>query len=616
MLVRNVNGYTEAEVTQAFQGFGLPLQRRNRAELLDLDNTLLFRLDGLLEQGGITHDTQQPLKRGADLRFLQKARDSQHSAPLATFALTVAAQSRLFWLRLGETSGNFADSSGNSRTFTASGGITYSVGSLTAGDATNNAITLNGTTGFLSIAHATWMNVTRLTLVIAWRGTGVFQTLIDRDDGSTSFWRLELDGSGNPSLQMGFTTGSYTTYAASAAVNDNQPHLIHCTYDGSFVSIYVDGKRLVHTAETRTMKTTGTMGIRIGVNNVPSRFSSGTFDEGGMLGRALAPREIRDEYQAWSNQLNEILIDKNRGDRVKIYCGIVMPTAGTDGTFVAEWPQIVAVMTSPQEEYDDNKLTVQVSCQDQTRILQDVTFEAVTTLISGANYITGTNGIQSLATAAGFDTSSWAITSTTLTAPADVPFEIGSTYLDAINYLLTSINYKPIRFNGDGAGILEPNKLDIDLPLSDTLDTATNSVIGAERLSRRLEPRKVINQVIVPNGNPDVIPIRGVATNTNATSPSSTIYNAAKIAVFQIDSPDSTTANATALQLLSDLTARSAERIVFETLPRPIHDDRDRLRLIISELDIDTDYVEESWSLPLDATQMMQHTFLSVVDVG
>ena len=609
ILAKAVNGFTAAQVDRALQGLDLPLLVRIRAELLDLDNQLLFPLDGLQLEGEITHNVTQPMQRGANLRFRATPRDSQHSAPVGTFAATALGQSRLFWLRCNETSGNFADSSGNSRTFTANGGITYSIGSLGLGDPTDNAIKPNGTTGYLSKAHASWQDVTTgLTVVLAWRGTGASDILFDSGGAHT----LGLT-TGLLHWMVAYTTGSSPiTYETGLALNDDQPHLIHCTYNAIYINVYVDGKRVVHSAETRTISASS--GIQIGASG--ATFSSGTFDEVGMLNRALSPREVRDEYQSWSGQTDELLLDRDRADRVKIYYGIRMPSNGTDGTDTAEWPQIVGVMTSPKQDYVETGMLLNIACQDQTRVLQDYTFSAVNTLASGGNYISGTGGVLYIAALAGFTTSAWAVTSTTLTAPADIPFEIGHSALDAINYLLGAINYKPIRFSGDGTAIIEPNKLDKDLPLSDVINTTTTKVIDAETLSLEFEPRKVPQRVLIGNGNPDAIEILGSATINQGISPISLIYPSSIVWVFQVDAPDQTTADDIAEQVLADAVAGTAKRIRFRTLPRPIHDDRDRYDLTIPEIGIPTvaAYVEEEWSLPLNGTPM-SHSMLSVVDV-
>jgi len=609
ILAKATNGFTAAQIDRALQGLDLPLLVRIRAELLDLDNQLLFPLDGLQLEGEITHNVTQPMQRGANLRFRATPRDSQHSAPLGTFAATVLAQARLFWLRLNEASGNALDSSGNSRTFTANGGITYSIGSLGLGDPVDNAIKLNGSTGYYSIAHAAWQDVTTgLSVILARRGTDTGDIPFE----STGSHKLQVN-TGVLEWAITFTVGGTSVYSTGVNVADNLPHLIHATYNGAYVNIYVDGKRVVHTAETRTI-TAGT-GLLLGKSG--STFSSSAFDEVGMLNRALSPKEVRDEYQAWSGQTDELLLDRDRADRVKIYYGIRMPSNGTDGTDTAEWPQIVGVMTSPRQDYVETGTLINIACQDQTRVLQDYTFSSVNTLASGGNYISGTGGVLYIAALAGFNTAAWAVTSTALTAPADIPFEIGHSALDAINYLLGAINYKPIRFSGDGTAIIEPNKLDKDLPLSDVINTTTTKVIDAETLSLEFEPRKVPQRVLIGNGNPDATPLLGSATINQGISPISLIYPSSIVWVFQVDAPDQTTADDIAEQVLADAVAGTAKRIRFRTLPRPIHDDRDRYDLTIPEIGIPTvaAYVEEEWSLPLNGTPM-SHSMLSVVDVS
>lgn len=615
MQAKATNGFTTAQVTRAFQGLDLPVETRVRAELLDTDNTKLFDLNASELTGSITHNTDQPIKRGAELQFKEIARNSQHSAPLGTFISTIAAQNRLFHLRFNESSGNYADYTGNGRTFTASGTPAYHIDSLVSGDLTDSAVGFNGD-DFATIADAAWMDVSFITLAISYRGTTVNSCLFDRDDDAThKHFRLEIDANGAVAFTINFTTGSITTYTTTATIHDGTAHLIHATYDGINVKIYVDGKRLLKTAETRAMLT-GTSSINIGFTLAGTHAAIATLDEAGMLNRALTPKEIRDEYQTWSNQLNELLVDKDRGDRVKIWYGVRMPSAGTDGTTWAEWPQIVAMLPTVKRSYGQTGTVDAITCQDQTRVLADDKFTARTTLASGANYVSGTNGIIAIAQSAGFDTSAWSVTSTALTAPADVDFEIGSSKLDAIAYLLLAINYRPIRFAGDGSAIIEPAVLDKDRTVVDTLVTGTTGVISAENLDVEIEQRSIVNAVAVFNGNPDVNPILATATNDNTGSPTSTVYLPTQTAIVQVDSPDLTTATALAGQILSDTTIRYAKRIRLQTLPRPFHDDRDRLTLTIPELSVNADYVEDEWVLPLSPTELMSHSVLSVVDVS
>ncbi|HKS42148.1 MAG TPA: LamG domain-containing protein [Blastocatellia bacterium] len=614
------NGFTAEQVDRAISGLdGDPLYRA-RAILLDADLMQLYELEGLqLEGSSVAQNTDQTIRRGAVLRFDKTERDLQHAAALNTFKNHITAQNRLFHLRMNEASGStLTDFTGNARAFTINGTVTFSLTSLGLGDVADNAIKPNGTTGYFSIAHASWMNVTALTLALAWQGTGINQTLIDRSNGTTiEFWRLEVDANGFLALSIRFTSGSpqTKTFTSTAKVNDGKPHLFHAAYDGAFVTLHMDDKRLLKVPETRTMNTTGTLGINIARNNQATNFSSGIFDEVGMIGRGLSARERRDEYQAWSNQLNELLFDKDRGDRVKILYGVQMPTPGDDGSGFAEWPQIVAVLSSPRIESEATSTGYSVTCQDQAKILANATLQERITLVAGANYITGTNGVLSIAQSCGFDTSAWAVTATSLLAPDSIDFEVGSTKLEAINYLLSLIVYKLIRFSGDGNGIIEPNKLDIDIPLSDTISSETSRQVSAENLTLEIEPRQVVNEVIVTNNNPGVIPIRGSAKNTSAKNRTSQVYMPPLLKVLVVEAPDNATADAIAQQELNNQTSRWAQRLSVNTLKRPFHDDRDKIYFTDPDLKVDGDFIEEGWVLPLNPAELMQHTLLSVVDV-
>lgn len=612
MQARNVNGFTSAAVDRAFQGLDLPFESRVRAELLNLDNVKLIDLKGLQLEGSITHNTDQPIKRGAELHFKETSRDSQHANPLGTFASIITAQNRLFHLRMNETSGNFADFTGNGRTFTAHGSPTYSIGTLTPGDPLNNAVTFTtAAADYGDIADAAWMDTTPITLSAWVRFTSASPLrLMQRDETSNQAWVIGHNTTNGLFFRIFIATVN-TQFNSGKLINDGLAHHIVCMYDGINIQIYIDGARALKTAQTGNIDN---VAARITVPGFAAILPT-TVDEVGMLSRILTPKEIRDEYQAGSSQLNELLLDRDRGDRVKIWYGVRMASAGTDGTTWAEWPQIVAVMTSPKRNYSPTGIIDSITCQDQTRILADDKFTIRTTLASGANYISGTNGVIAIAQSSGFDTSAWSITSTALTAPADVDFEIGSSKLDAINYLLLAINYRQIRFAGDGTAIIEPNVLDKDRTTVDTLASGTTSVISAEELAVEIEQRRVINEVIVFNGNPDATPVISVAINNKARSGTSTVYVSTQPKSVQVDIADQTTADGLAGQILSDETMRWAKRVRMRTLPRPIHDDRDRLRLTMSELGIDADYVEDEWQLPLNPLEMMSHNFLSVIDV-
>jgi hypothetical protein len=50
-------------------------------------------------------------------------------------------------------------------------------------------------------------------------------------------------------------------------------------------------------------------------------------------------------------------------------------------------------------------------------------------------------------------------------------------------------------------------------------------------------------------------------------------------------------------------------------LPRPIHEGRDRYAIRIDEIDIDEDFIESEWRLPLDPSGLMEHSMYAVKEI-
>lgn len=613
MRSKAINGFLAADVDRVLRNLDGRSMYRIRAELLDLDMVKLYDLAGLQQSNELVYNVENPIQGSGTLDFIQTSRT------LASYSSLITTQSRLFHHRLGEAAGATlaADFSGNARPGSYQGTVTFGVASSSLGDPANNAVTF-GVGGYGFIGTATWMNVTNITLVTAFKSTGVSETLVDRNNGTTNFWRLDTDSSGKLQFQINFTTGSPTnkTFASGVAINDGNWHYIGASYDGAKVNLYIDGRRVLTTAETRAMKSTGTCDLGIGINAAGTNKSFGSHDEVGMLGRALSAREFRDEFQAWSGKTTELLLDKDRGDRVRVFIGVRMPTAGLDGSGWAEWAVMTLLLSTPRKEYTPTGIPISVSCQDLCKVLGDDTFSTRWTIGAAVNYISGANGILAIAQSAGFDTSGWAVTADTSVTPAAIDFEIGTSKLEAINQLLSFINYRAIRFSGDGSAIIEPNKLDKDRSVADTFASGSQSIIGARSIPVDIAQRSVTNQTTVFNGNPDVAPIQVTTSNTNVRSatsiPNLQLTNGV---LFQVDAPDITKLGLIGQQKLNDQTALFAERVVLELLPYPLFEDRNRVTLNIPEVPAVGDYVVYEWRQPLDPKQRTTVTFLSVVDV-
>jgi concanavalin A-like lectin/glucanase superfamily protein len=606
VISKATNGFTAAQVDAVIRGdYGNPAYR-SRFELIDRDGSLIRDITSSIDlaQNGITHNAKAAdIKRQASITFRET------TIALDSWLNTVLATSPLFFWRFNESSGGTAgDASGNGRTGTITGGITYSSPSLVLGDPTDAAFGFNGTNTIVFILRAAWMDVTRLHLSLVWKGTGTSQALINRDDLSSSqCWKFEITSGGFVQLSINFTTGSptYKDFLTTAKVNDGVAHLLQASYDGANVTVYVDGIRVLKTAETRTMATSATTPINVGSQQDGTKRNSGTIDEVFMLGRALTVGEYRTISQRSRDNFDQVNFDT---DYVRCFGAYEMPTNGTDGTPWAEWATFTGKLSSPSRHATEMGIYRNCALSDLSTLLKNNSFTSIYTVAAGENYITGTHGVLAIAALAGFDTSAWAVTATTSTLLSSLDFQIGSSLLDAINTLLLAINYRPFRFNGAGLGVIEAYALPESRAVEDTFAIDGNSIV-VDDIEEATEIDQTTNTVVVTRADQDTTILRSTATNSDVTSATSTaITQRAPTVTKQIKAvPDQTTLDNLGLRFLA-VSGLATRRLHISTLPRPFHDDEDKITFtdLTAEnaLNISKDTIEEEWVLPFDPRPM------------
>lgn len=109
------------------------------------------------------------------------------------FASEILADSPLLYWRLGESSGSTAvDASGNGRDGTFGGAPIFGINSLTRGDADTATYFAEGTGDYATLASASWMNVSSLTItcaaVFAANGLRMFASRYHDPDGNRSWF--------------------------------------------------------------------------------------------------------------------------------------------------------------------------------------------------------------------------------------------------------------------------------------------------------------------------------------------------------------------------------------------------------------------------------------------
>src|SRR5690348_7032901 len=124
-----------------------------------------------------------------------------------SYSAEVLADSPLAYWKLDETSGtSAADSSGNSRTATYGGGGVGGTSLLTSGAGHSLALTESGTTTYATIASASWMNQTSITIEALVKITSSVDgangdAIVSRYAGSGFSWLLWRNTAGKLAVQ-------------------------------------------------------------------------------------------------------------------------------------------------------------------------------------------------------------------------------------------------------------------------------------------------------------------------------------------------------------------------------------------------------------------------------
>lgn len=623
MLSLASNGFTSTQIIDATKAKDGTIQRRFRFELLDKSNNLIRETDNVIN-GEIKHVSNNRIKRGGSMVIRHQnftltddyvaTGQSGTELMMSRYNVQVANQSPIFYWRLGDTSGTSAvDASGNSRPGTYTGGFTLNQNSLLPGESTNGAVLLNGSSGYITRASESAFNVSALTAE-AWvksTNTTTRQTIICRDDVSTNRqFILRTLGTSTDTGQGGyielvlFFTGSVTVrFTASANVCDGYIHHVVATYDGVNVKIYVDGKNVLTTAETRSMLSV-TTAVFVGMLGNSSTYWNGTIDEVAMYGYAVTAAQVRSHYQAGKNDLGEINYLR---DKIKVYCAIKMSTNGTDGTPWAEYPLGIFVFGYPAKNVKKTGTEWRAQLYDQSFLLDKRKRSTPYTIASGTNYQTA---IAAAFVAAGFTSSQYSIATTSSVLPAQKNWPIGTSYLDIINDLLRAINYRELHFNGAGVAICEPYVLPGSRASEFTYTADANSIlVNAFELSTNLND--TYNRVIFERRAPKLGDLVSTQSNMNVTHPTSIPALEGEIFLYHdpnVDAADQTSLDGLAQKKLTEV-SEVYQEIRRDTPLIPFHDDLDKLTVVDTTNEISADFIEYEWTIPLIDTAQMNHVW-------
>ena len=229
-----------------------------------------------------------------------------------TYSQTVLGNSPVAYWRLGESSGNFADSTSNGNTATANGGVTYGASGAISGDA-NTGATLDGSTAYLEAPNSSTLNQPSSAITLeSWVKpvSGAFASqkpifVKGYTSHSNPYYQYALmmvDNSGDPAavlmyLTIGGTLQSLTV--DNAGWQYGQWNHIVGTYDGSRMRVYVNGQQVGSQSQTGSISnysSTLDIGAYGNLSKTSSYLFGGGMDELAVYPTALTALQVQTDY--------------------------------------------------------------------------------------------------------------------------------------------------------------------------------------------------------------------------------------------------------------------------------------------------------------------------------
>ena len=194
------------------------------------------------------------------------------------------------------------------------------------------------------------------------------------------------------------------------------------------------------------------------------------------------------------------------------------------------FPLGVFLPATVKEQEDETQRYLSVDAYDHCWRVQDTRTASLLRIAAGTKYI---DAVQALLVEAGVRTA--AITPSSATLPEDREgWELGTSYLDIINQLLSEINYNSLWFNNQGAAVLEPSVTPSARYIDHTLDSEEVESLLIPAFAKETDAFQAPNVFICVCSNPDKDePLVATSENTNPTSPLSIARRGRRICALE-----------------------------------------------------------------------------------
>lgn len=293
-------------------------------------------------------------------------------------------------------------------------------------------------------------------------------------------------------------------------------------------------------------------------------------------------------------------------DRIQPFMEIRM----RDGGWL-RFPLGVFLLSSPTRVDGMNgQVYREIEAYDGLIILDEDKFTSRYRIAAGTKY---TVAVQNILTSAGITKSS--IEESTRVLGSDLEFPTGTSKLEAVNKLLTALNYTPLWVDANGYFVTYPYVSPTDRASDYTYEDNELSVTY-NGMEEELDIYHVPNVWVFTESNPEKTPITAKFSNTNPNSQTSTVSMGRNIVDFrEVDDVADEYTLGLYVKRVAHETSQVFGKLKFKTALMPFHEYYDVLRIKYDPLKIDDNFSETSWTMPLEIGGQMEHEARRVVKI-
>lgn len=254
---------------------------------------------------------------------LTVVQDGQFMGKVEVIQGTAVSNSmKLYFAFQTDESGVVTDLSGNGNTGVVNGAVW-----TTNGAAEGGAYDFDGTNDYIACASSASLNITNYLTMAAWvrfdgEGSGNHVFLTKHRSGALQYGMLRYASGGGSTHEfaalLGTPGGSHSDYVSDYLLDDDVWYFLGATYDGTNVSLFVNGVIAKTCSRSGAIAGDATDGLDIGREHQWNEYANAIVDEVRIYDWALSAAEMKGLYNSClSNYSTNLLLDVEGTARIQ-----------------------------------------------------------------------------------------------------------------------------------------------------------------------------------------------------------------------------------------------------------------------------------------------------------